>query len=140
MNVIAPSSDEAYQELSHNTAVNDLIEKVVQAVQDHDQEMLDYGVQQAESLRIADRPEMMQAAELLNRIVNARALLREGITNVNQAQLETALADAASFAYTREEVPTAQQLLDRIYAINNDADIGLYYMEKEPLERAWAVP
>ncbi|ELR21237.1 myosin1, putative [Acanthamoeba castellanii str. Neff] len=130
--------DEAYEELSHNTAVNDLIEKVVQAIQDHDQEMLDYGVQQADSLRITDRPEMMQAAELLNRIVNARALLREGITNVDQAQLETALADAASFAYTREEVPTAQQLLDRIYVINHDADVGLYYMEKEPLERAWA--
>ncbi len=79
------------------------------------------------------------AAELLNRIVNARALLREGINNVDQAQLETALADAASFAYTREEVPTAQQLLDRIYVINHDADVGLYYMEKEPLERAWAV-
>jgi phage head maturation protease len=53
-------TDEAYEELSHNTAVNDLIEKVVQAIQDHDQEMLDYGVQQADSLRITDRPEMMQ--------------------------------------------------------------------------------
>lgn len=82
-------------------------------------------------------PPCNTATELLHRILNARALLKEAITNVNQLQLETALADAASFAYTREEVPAAQQLLDRIYVINHDADVGLYYMEREPLERAW---
>ena len=60
-------TDEAYEELSHNTAVNDLIEKVVQAIQGHDQEMLDYGVQQADSLRITDRPEMMQGTPIHSR-------------------------------------------------------------------------
>jgi len=130
--------DEAYQELSHNTAVNDLIDKVLVAIQEHDQETLDYAVQQAQSLNITDRPEIMQATELLNRIVHCRALLKDGISKVDQALLETALVYASSFAYVREEVPAAQQLLERIYAINNDASVGLYYMEKEPLDRAWA--
>lgn len=41
------------------------MEKVLQAIQEHDQETLDYAVQQAQSLCITDRPEIIQGIQPL---------------------------------------------------------------------------
>jgi hypothetical protein len=126
----------AYVELAHNTAVHDLIEKTVAATEQHDQDTLAYVVQQAEVLRISDRPEIIQAHDLLQKIIAVRAKLKAAIEAKDQIQLEEATAEAASFYYVREEVPVAQDLLAKVTQINEAADVGLYYLDRAHLESA----
>ena len=48
----------ATNEISHNVAVHDLLSTIFEAVEKHDQETLEYTLQQAQSLEIMDKPEV----------------------------------------------------------------------------------
>ena len=58
----------ATNEISHNVAVHDLLSTIFEAVEKHDQETLEYTLQQAQSLEIMDKPEVPLPPPLIQNI------------------------------------------------------------------------
>lgn len=139
-NALGFNNDEtrvATNEISHNVAVNDLLINILEATEKHDQETLEYTLQQATSLEILDKIEVIKGQELLAQILATRQMLRDAIAAVNAVMLEDALAEAASFNYEQNEVYPAQELLENVKRIQRDAAAGLHYMDKELMEKAY---
>ncbi|KAL6056612.1 myosin-5 isoform X3, variant 2 [Balamuthia mandrillaris] len=133
-----PEIKAATDEVSHNTAASDVLANILAAMEAHDQASLAYGLEQAKSLAILDKEECIKGQELLDQIQYTRFLLQEAIEEVNQSQLERAVAQADSFGYCKEEYPHAVELMKKTQELNHDAATGLYYMEKEIMERVLA--
>lgn len=127
---------EAQDELSHKVATDEVIERLTQACNEHNQDELAYGLEQADRLQMAD--EIVETSRsLLAAIIEARRLVKEARAAVDEALLIQAIEYCNSFQYNTAEVQGAVELLEQIKQIKKDGATGLHYIEKEYLEKAY---
>lgn len=113
-----------------------MLAKLVEATQALDAEEMAYGIQQANALKVGDKPEVQEASRLLHKLNMAKAALKEALENVglvflfpsacvwdcwsiprlifrcqaNTDDLELAISLGRPFATLAAEVARAEQL------------------------------
>jgi len=126
----------AREEVAHQAAVEEVCEKMQVAVDNLDQDQLAYCLQQAHSLNVdvAKYPVVTVAQEYLDRIVEARRLIQEATTAVEQNALIYAVLYAESFGYDTAEVQAARSLRDQAMQLNVEAAHACVMLEEEPMK------
>lgn len=129
----------AREQVAHQAAVDEVCEKIQQAVNVLDQDQLAYGLQQAASLKVdhGKYPVVPIAQQYLDRIVESRRLIAAAMMEVEQSALEYAVRYAESFRpphLENDEVKNARILRDKVIQLNTEASHANTVLEDEPMK------
>lgn len=132
-----PEVSAAQDELSHKCAVDDVLERLQEAIASFDQDSLAYGLDQAQRLQM-DQQEVHDGRVLLDQIIHCRSIIEAAVAAVDEDQLRESVAYADAFSYNTEEIDHARHLLKEVIRIKKDLATGLHYFEREVMEKAVA--
>lgn len=130
-----PEVVKAREEVSHQAAVDEVCERIQQAVEHLDQDQLAYGLQQANNLKVDEvkYPVVPVARQYLERILECRRLLVKATESVDQADLEYAIQCCEVLGYETEEVRSVRALRDQVMQLNTEAAHAVVMLEEAPM-------
>ena len=131
----SPEVSAAQDELSHKTAVDDVLERLTEGIAQQDQETLAYALEQADRLQM-QQDEVVQGRQLLEMIIAARAAIAQAVAAVDETLLAEAVGYCDAFNFNKDEVIAARDLLTEVIRVKKELATGLHYFEYDIMEKA----
>lgn len=125
----------AREEVAYLTAVEELTQRLWDAITARDEEVLQFGIEQADTLGVGDTDVGVQAKDILARIQEARKWLQAGLHYVNEEQLQTGVDLSRDLQYDTEEVRSADKLLTKVKQLKKAATEALAWLEREAMQK-----